>query len=46
MTLTLEVDPNEAEILIAGLAETTKHGNKDVAQILDRLRYEIEEQVG
>jgi glutamate formiminotransferase len=52
MILTLEVDANEAEILIAvlakaaNLAEAAKHGEEKTAEILDRLRHQIEEQVG
>lgn len=50
--LTLEVDANEAEILIgalakaANLAEAAKDGDENTAEILDRLRHQIEEQVG
>jgi hypothetical protein len=45
--LTIDVDANEAEILIAALRDqAAKAEQKDKAEILDRLAYEIEEQVG
>ena len=52
MILTLEVDAKDAEVLItalaraANLAESINHGGKDRAEVLDRLKHEIEEQVG
>ena len=47
MTLTLDVDPTEAEILIAALQDqAAKAESKDKAEILDRLAYDIQEQVG
>ncbi len=52
ITLKLEVDANEAEILIVALAkaatiaESAMRGDENIAKILDRLRYEIEEQIG
>jgi hypothetical protein len=47
ITLTIEVDANEAEILIAALRDqAAKAEREDKAEILDRLAYDIEEQVG
>jgi hypothetical protein len=47
ITLSIDVDANEAEILIAALRDqAAKAERKDKAEILDRLAYDIEEQVG
>lgn len=47
ITLTIDVDANEAEILIAALRDqAAKTERKDKAEILDRLAYDFEEQVG
>ena len=50
ITVTLEVDANEVGIMIAALKEAANReeaaNRNDVAETLDRVRYEIEEQVG
>ena len=50
ITLTLELDANEVEILIAALKEAANRkeaaNSNGVTEILDKVRYEIEEQVG
>jgi hypothetical protein len=47
MTLTITADAKEAEILIAALRDQAANiQSKEKAEILDRLAYEIEEQVG